>query len=342
MYRQFFGLASLPFDLTADLRFLYMTARHREALSNLHYGASASKGLILLVGEAGTGKTTIIRAFLAARAAAADRFIYVDNPRLSRSEFYELLAWRMGLSPAAAASKAQFLVEVESVAARRRTGERAVLIIDEAQAMPEEFMEEVRLLTNLETEREKLLSIVLSGQQEIADRLEEPAFRSLKQRVALRCELTPFDLEETAGYIAGRIRTAGGDPARIFTRDAVVAIHEHSHGIARTISVICDNALLSGFASDVRPVGVDIVAEVCRDFRLDRRRFNGRAAGPAASAAVPETDWRDVPKVGRSPRPQLARWLSRLRDLAARHGRVTALGTSSPQVQPEPDETIEN
>jgi general secretion pathway protein A len=342
MYQKYFGLTSLPFDLTTDLRFLFMTPRHREALSTLEYGVSASKGLVLLIGEAGTGKTTIIRAFLASRPGDAHRFIYLDNPTLTRSEFYELLARRMDLSPAAGASKAQFLVEMESAtAARRQAGGCVVLIIDEAQALPLEFLEEVRLLTNLETEREKLISIVLSGQQEIADRLEEPAFRSLKQRVVLRCELTPLDLDETARYIAGRIRIAGGNPARIFTRDAVVAAHEHSRGIPRTIGVICDNALLSGFARDVRPVGADIVAEVCRDFRLERQSYLSVAAGAAAPAATPRTDLRDAPEIARGDTP-LARFLSHVRHLAARPGRVITLGASPVQVPRETDETIEN
>lgn len=288
MYREFFGLRSLPFELRPDLRFLFLTARHREALSNLQYGVSAGKGLTLLVGEAGTGKTTIIKAFLASRLGRACRCVCIDNPRLTRSEFYEMLARRLALSKDAETSKARFLLEVETAAAGR--GEQGeplvVLIVDEAQALSPELVDEVRLLTNLETERKKLVSVVLAGQPEMAERLEEPAFRALKQRVELRCELGPFNLRETAGYIAGRIRIAGGEPARVFTRDAILAIHELSNGIPRTISVMCDNALVAGFATDVRPVGVDLVRDVARDFKLGSRDLLRTAPGYSASSRL--------------------------------------------------------
>lgn len=289
MYRKFFGLRESPFDLTPNPRFLFLSPRHREALSNLQYGAGARKGVTVLVGEAGTGKTTIIRAFLASASAADARFVFFDNPALTREEFYELLAKRLGFSEAAAASKAEFLLELEAmVTAAGSLRRRLVLILDEAQALSPELLEESRLLTNMETECEKQVSLVLAGQPELADRLEEPRFEALKQRVALRCELAPFNLPESAAYIGGRLRIAGGDPAKIFTRDAVTAIHEASRGIARTISIICDNALLGGFGADVRPVGRDIVAEVCSDFRLAVT-----AAAPRPGAATP-----GAPKAG--------------------------------------------
>ena len=142
-------------------------------------------------------------------------------------------------------------------------------MVDEAQTLSAELLEEMRLLANIETPSEKLLPLVLAGQPELARRLNDPALRQLKQRIALRCELRPFELTETAAYIASRIRTAGGDAARLFTREAVMLIHEHSRGIPRTISVICDNALVSGMALGKQPVGRDIVLEVCRDFDLD-------------------------------------------------------------------------
>ena len=141
-------------------------------------------------------------------------------------------------------------------------------MIDEAQSLPHELLEEVRLLANFETATEKLLPVVLAGQPELAARLEHEELRQLKQRVALRCELAALDIRETAAYIAGRIAIAGGDSARIFTREAVQTIFERSRGIPRTISVICDNALLTGFAAGVKPVGSNLVLEVCRDFRL--------------------------------------------------------------------------
>ncbi len=283
MYERFFGLRERPFDLTPNPRYLYLTAGHREALSNLQYGIVGRRGMTLLVGEAGTGKTTVVRAALDAVAGPSVRCVYVSNPVLTRAEFYEFLAQKFGLSAQAEASKARFLFELEeSVLDRHRAGGVTALVIDEAQSLPHELLEEVRLLANFETETEKLLPVVLAGQPELASRLEHEALRQLKQRVALRCDLSALDIRETASYIAGRIAIAGGDSARIFTREAVQVIYERSAGIPRTISVICDNALVSGFAAGVRPVGASLVLEVCRDFRLPQ--FKTTELAPAAPA----------------------------------------------------------
>ena len=165
---------------------------------------------------------------------------------------------------------------------RRARGEITALVIDEAQSLSVELLEEVRLLANIETPTEKLLPLVLAGQPELADRLNDPALRQLKQRVALRCELNPLELSETAAYIASRIRTAGGEASKLFTREAVVLIHEFSEGIPRTISVMCDNALLGGMALGRQPVDREIVNEVCRDF--DLRADNGTTPEPQETA----------------------------------------------------------
>ncbi len=252
MYERFYGLHERPFDLTPNPRYLFLTAKHREALSNIEYGIVGRKGITLLIGEAGTGKTTLIRAAIEAVRKPSTRCVYLSNPTLVRSEFYEFLAAGFGISEQAARSKARFLIELEeSVMARQRAGGFTALIIDEAQSLPVDLMEEVRLLANLETATEKLLPVVIAGQPELADRLNDPSLRQLKQRVALRCDLGALTIQETAAYVAGRIRIAGGEVAQIFTRDAVVTIHERSRGIPRTISVICDNALVSGFAADL-------------------------------------------------------------------------------------------
>jgi general secretion pathway protein A len=269
MYETFYGLRERPFDLTPNAKFLYLTASHREALSNLQYGISGRKGMTLLIGEAGTGKTTIVRAALEAVAGPYIRCVYLSNPVLSREEFYEFMAPKFGLSDRAAISKARFLVELEeTVVGRHRAGGLTALVIDEAQSLPHDLLEEVRLLANFETATEKLLPVVLAGQPELAVRLEKEELRQLKQRVALRCDLAALDIRETAAYIAGRVAIAGGDSSRTFTREAVQTIYERSRGIPRTISVICDNALLTGFAARVKPIGSNIVLEVCRDFRL--------------------------------------------------------------------------
>ena len=269
MYQRFYGLRELPFELTPNPRYLYLTAGHREALSNLQYGLFSAKAVTLLVGEAGTGKTTLLRAALESDACTNVRCVYLNNPALTRGEFVEILARRFELSPEAAVSKAAMLGELERILQERRArGEITALVIDEAQTLSVELLEEVRLLANIETATEKLLPLVLAGQPELGARLEESGLRQLKQRVALRCDVSAFGLAETAAYISSRIRTAGGEASRLFTREAVTLIHECSRGIPRTISVMCDNALVTGLALNRQPVDKQIVLEVARDFAL--------------------------------------------------------------------------
>src|SRR6185436_19739480 len=172
-----------------------------------------------------------------------------------RAEFLEFLVARFGLSSQAATSKVRMLDELERALL---SGKKAVLIIDEAQSVPLELLEEVRLLANIESDSAKLLPVILAGQPELAERLNEPGLRQLKQRVALRCTLKPFQLNETAAYVAARIDSVGGVPSHVFTRDAVLAVHQHSGGIPRTINVICENALLTGYVEEQRPVGRDV------------------------------------------------------------------------------------
>ena len=207
---------------------------------------------------------------------------------LSRTEFVEMLATRFGLSRRATASKTTLLLELEALlAARRERGESSVLVIDEAQSLPLELLEEIRLLANIETAREKLVSVILAGQPELADRLNERSLRQLKQRVALRCELRPLTLLESCAYIAGRIRAAGGVGAQTFTREAVILMHERAKGIPRTLSVIADNALLAGFAVQRRPVSTQLVLEVCHDLDL-RSGGDAGAAAQSPAAAAPD------------------------------------------------------
>jgi len=286
MYEAFFGLRERPFDLTPNPRFLLLTPTHREALGNVEYGIASGQGITLLVGESGTGKTTIVRRALDARqdvkGQPAPICVYLNNPTLTRSEFLEFLADSFGLSHEAAHSKTRFLREIdEYLRERRRQGTVCALIVDEAQSLPTELLEEVRLLANIESDTEKLLAIVLAGQPELADRLNEWPLRQLKQRVALRCALAPLTLNESAAYIAGRVRLAGGDAGRLFSRDAVIAIHARARGIPRTISVLCANALLTAFATGRPCIGADLIDEVSRDFDLQA------TTSPAASASPP-------------------------------------------------------
>jgi general secretion pathway protein A len=270
MYDAFYGLRERPFDLTPNPRFLFMTAQHREALTTLEYGLSRRTGIALLVGEAGTGKTTIVHAALQSQSVQRNHVVFLNNPALTRDEFIEFLAAGFGLSTAAAVSKIRCLAELtDALAARHVAGTMASLIIDEAQCLSDELLEEVRLLANIESASESLLSIVLAGQPEIALRLNHPSLRQLKQRIGLRGTLAPLTQSETVSYIAARLHIAGGDAGTMFTVDALETIHRRSGGIPRTISVICDNALVTGFALDQRPVGRDVILEVCRDFDFE-------------------------------------------------------------------------
>jgi general secretion pathway protein A len=271
MYEPFYGLKERPFELMPNPRFLFMTGQHREALTTLEYGLSRRTGIALLIGDAGTGKTTIVRAALQKDSVRENHVVYLNNPALTREEFIEFLAAGFGLSERASTSKTRCLAELTDVlAARHAAGTMAALVIDEAQCLPDALLEEIRLLANIESASEKLLSIILAGQPELAVRLNQPSLRQLKQRIGLRCALEPLTPAETASYIAARIRVAGGDAARVFTPDAIDMIHERSRGIPRTISVISDNALVSGFALDRRPVDREVILEVCRDFDLEQ------------------------------------------------------------------------
>jgi general secretion pathway protein A len=269
MYEQFYGLAERPFDLTPNPKYLFLTPSHREALSSLEYGISARTGVTVLIGEAGTGKTTLIRATLEARDPKKTKAIYLNNPTLTKSEFLEFLAAEFSLPSEVASSKTRLLKELEVALVELHASQvTPALIIDEAQSLPHELLEEIRLLANIETVQDKLLPIVLAGQPELAERLNHPSLRQLKQRVGLRCQLRQLDLGETGAYITARVSVAGGQAATVFTREAVMIVHERSQGIPRLVSVICHNALISGFALNQRPITASIVREVCEDFDL--------------------------------------------------------------------------
>jgi general secretion pathway protein A len=304
MYEQFFGLRERPFDLVPNPRFLYLTARQREAMSNLRYGLAAPRGLTLLLGDAGTGKTTLVQAVLSDIDRASIECVLISNPTLTRGEFYESLAEGFGLSVEAGRSKARFLTAFrEHLEARHSDGLLSALVLDEAQSLSHELLEEVRLLSNIETSTAKLLNVVLAGQPELANRLNDPNLRQLKQRIALRCELAPLDFPETASYIAGRLRIAVGEPAAIFSREAILAIHEASRGVPRIINVICDNALMEAFAAQTRPIVRSMVQAVCRDFDL-------MAAPPVLESTAPPAGEPDVNPVNETNGPAVKKRFS--------------------------------
>ena len=297
MYEQYYGVRERPFDLSSDTRFLFLSAQHHEALTHLRYGLSGRPGITVLVGEAGMGKSTLVRAALESTPAGPSKVALLSNPTLTRGEFYEYLAGEFEFAPEAAQSKTKFLASLAlAIDDCRDKGGSLGLIVDEAQSLPHELLEELRLLTNTEGVSGRSLTLLLVGQPELSARMEDPSLRQLKQRVALRAELRPFTLKETAGYISSRITVAGGRADAVFTRDAVIGIHEAARGLPRTISVICDNALVTGFADNVKPVGRDIVATVCADFHLARLAPAAPLPAPvsdvvpAAPAAEEETD----------------------------------------------------
>ena len=283
MYEKFYGLRERPFDLTPDPRYFVLTDSHREALSNLEYAIASRKGITLLIGEAGSGKTTVISTALE-RQESTVHCIHLTNPALTRQEFIEMLAARFNLSEHARDSKAALLLELEELLrARHAAGETTVLIVDEAQSLSFELLEEVRLLANLESHNEKLLSLIIAGQPELANLLNQDNLRQLKQRISLRCELNTLTLPEAMTYFAGRIKAAGGVAAQIFSREAVAVLHEHARGIPRVMNVLADNALIAGFAHGRSPVTSDMVKEVARDFHV------GVAAPGAFASEAPSS-----------------------------------------------------
>jgi general secretion pathway protein A len=320
MYEKYFGFRERPFDLTPNPRLLVLTDGHREALSNLQYAIASRKGITLLLGEAGSGKTTLIRTAIE-RQQSNVHCVHMHNPALSRAEFVEMLAHKYGLSAEAHTSKTALLLEMEAMLrARDAAGDTSVLIVDEAQSLSDELLEEIRLLANIETDERKLLSVIIAGQPELGGRMNNPQLRQLKGRIALRCELRALTLGETVAYLAGRIQAAGGVGRQVFTREAVVLIHERSRGIPRVISVIADNALLSGFATGQRPVSSQIVLDVCKDFDI---------TGPE-EAVVAAT----VPKPAETSAGD-GRLLHLNRPAAAEQGTDVAAETERGEIEPE-------
>ncbi|MBP6824205.1 MAG: AAA family ATPase, partial [Acidobacteria bacterium] len=253
-------------SLTPDPRFLYFTASHREVMANLHYGIQHGKGLIVATGEVGTGKTTMLRAMI----SRMDRSVltsYIFNPGLTVSELYQHLAADFGFAPYT--SKADALQKFGRLLMMRHSrGLRTVLVVDEAQGLPRELLEEIRLLLNFETYTEKQLQIVLTGQPELRTLLNSSDLRQLKQRISLRCEIKPIKADEVSPYIRTRLKVAGATRLDLFTADAVALIYRASEGIPRLINNICDNALLSGYAANTRTINAEIISEVAESLDL--------------------------------------------------------------------------
>ncbi len=269
MYKKFFGLRENPFNINPDPRFLYPTRDTEEALACLTYGIQKRKGYILLTGEVGTGKTMLLHKLLdwLHRERAATAFIF--NPRLNVAQFLDFMMADFGIT-CESRLKSQVLLRLNHwLLERYRAAETAVLIVDEAQNLSLQVLEEIRLLTNLETHTQKLLQIVLSGQPELEQTLNQPQLRQLRQRITLRCKLQPLTLEEAVGYINERLRIAGADSEPIFTQEAIQAVHSYGRGIPRLVNLLCEHALVNAYVDQRRPVPAETVKQVAREFELD-------------------------------------------------------------------------
>jgi general secretion pathway protein A len=267
MYREFFGLDDNPFTLTPDPRFIVFTPSYNEVLASLYYGLENAKGLIVLTGEVGTGKTTALR-WILRRLDSSVLAAYVFNPRLSIDEFYHHVTQMLGIKDWT--NKAELLSVMGKVLEERhRRGLRTVIIIDEAHELSDYVLEEIRLLLNFESDNAKHLQIVLTGQPELRDKLNQPNLRQLKQRVALRCNMHPFpDVGEAERYITERLLIAGSDQPNIFTQGAVDLIYQCSEGIPRNINNLCDNAMLAAYAAGEQSIGRTIIEEVAANLDL--------------------------------------------------------------------------
>ena len=268
MYKKFFNLKENPFNVNPDPRYLFLTRSTQEALACLTYGIETRKGFILLTGEVGTGKTTLLNKLLGWLHQENVATAFVFNPRLSVSQFFDFMMADFGI-PCESRMKSQVLIKLNQwLLDRYQAGERAVLIVDEAQNLSPQMLEEIRLLTNLETSTEKLLQIVLAGQPELEGKLNQPQMRQLRQRITLRAKTLPLTLEETRGYINERLRIAGSDGSEVFSPGAIEAIHQYARGIPRVTNVLSEHALISAFVDQRKPVPREVVDEVAHDFEL--------------------------------------------------------------------------
>ena len=262
MYRKAFGFKERPFELTPDPKFVYLGEAHREALAHLQYAIRECKGFSVITGEAGTGKTTLVHTLLN-KLDARVRTCYVFNPILERSDFLNYICEDLGINSHELKTRGQHLKSLHGFLLDCfSANEKVFLIVDEAQVLEPELLQDIRLLTNLETSKNKLLHVILLGQPELNQILEEPRFRPLKQRITVRYSLRPLTFEETKEYIRFRQKKAGARNLTVFNGPAVTEIFSYSKGIPRVINIVCDNALLTGFSLDKRRIGKAIIRDV--------------------------------------------------------------------------------
>jgi len=272
MYRSFFGLRVLPFGASPDPRFLYMMPRIREALACLQYGIAARKGFVVMTGEVGTGKTTLLKTVLSSFTKDRVSTAFVFNPRLDVLDFLEFVLTDFGIPPKARTKSGMLLQLNRWLIERFRNQELCAIVVDEAQNLSWELLEEIRLLTNLETSSEKLVQIVLSGQPELEEKLRNPSVRQLRQRISMWCKTYPLSSEETQAYIAERLRIAGARQP-VLLPEAVQLVYRYSKGIPRLINLICEHAMISAYVEQIKPIPARIVESVSTELDLDDQPF---------------------------------------------------------------------
>jgi general secretion pathway protein A len=279
MYNAFFGFSESPFSLSPDPAFFYRSEQHEEALANLVYGVQARKGFIVLSGEVGTGKTTMLECLRDYLESQYIEFAFLFNSRINVEQFFEMIAYDLDL-PCTRTSKTEVLFALNQLLVEQtQDGRTVVLIVDEAHNLEWEVLEEIRLLGNLENRNGKLLQIILAGQPELDRKLDAPNLRQLKQRIVLRCNLQPFTLRDAVEYMESRLDRAGMPDQQVFPEELMAEIHLRAQGIPRVINAICDNLLLTAFAMEAKTCNVEMLDEVCKDMRLEwpgSRRTRGQ------------------------------------------------------------------
>lgn len=269
IYNPYFGFSENPFNISPDPEFLYRSPQHEEALANLIYGVRSRKGFIVLTGEVGTGKTTMLECLRDYLDTMRTEFAFVFNSRLTPDQFFEMIAYDFDLD-CDRKSKTDVLFALNTLLIKQaEKGRTCVLLVDEAHNLEWDVLEEIRLLGNLENRGGKLLQIILAGQPELDRKLDAPNLRQLKQRIVLRCNLNPLEPDEAIGYIDTRLARAGMPDQQVFSSELLEEIYKRARGIPRVINLICDNLLVTAFAMERKNCTLEMLDEVCQDLRLE-------------------------------------------------------------------------